>query len=292
MTTLLEINRAESPVLRACFQRQRQELRRAGVDVVYVDLVGASKGRVMDVAREVQRADSPDGVLLRGVDLVGVFHPITSAEIFVDHCTRCIVNKHSPLKSPLRDTRVFCHSEKSQTRLHSLGVHKTIPISGHHLPKIEREIEDPSKIWVAFLDTCSRASDVLMKLMKLREQQKWPIEVVTTIRHGRVWECDNPIEAAQGADIIVAPYEDLDYGEPNDGVILAHACRIPIVTRRTSAVANYSIPSKMLKVVPKDAPGAYAAAVGSYIRSSRDNVWPIKSDTVDSELVQSLLRML
>jgi hypothetical protein len=256
-------------MLQAAFAVQRARLEEE-MDVVTVDFLGVPMKERTRLLKKVDEAkESPSAVLLRGIDMLPevVAYVPKDVPIFVDHCTPTEIGKTSPLRRYLRRARrIYCYSEQSDSGLRQAGFGRITVVPGPSIPTdAAREVN--GTVRVAVLNTSTQSGRVLARIMDIKERQGWDFEVITTLKHSRVSRADSDFEAAEAADLIVAPYEDMDFGQPHDGAILAAALGKPLATVRTGAFNVMSFPDQNFLAVKKHQIGTYAAAVGIYLRN-------------------------
>lgn len=268
---LLEIVAGGSETLQVAFAVQRARLREE-MEVVTADFIGVPMMQRMTVLKALDNTrDPPDAVLLRGIEMLPevLAYVPKKVPIFVDHCTPTELGTTSPLRQSLdRVRRVYCYSEHSDTALRRAGFGRVTVVPGPTIPT-DGDGTSNGKVTVALLNTSSMSGAVLVRLMKIKKQQEWDFDVVTSLKHSKAKQVANDFEAAEQADLIIAPYEDMDFGQPHDGAIMALAVGRPLVTTRTGAFNVMSFPDKNLLAAKKYQIGSYAAAVGTYLRDRR-----------------------
>jgi hypothetical protein len=265
---ILEIIVDASYILQTVFAVQRVELKKHQ-DVLTLNLIKMSMSEREKIYRTLEEADdAPDAVLLRGmsqVDKVNAYLP--KVPLFVDHCSALELGPMSPLSRAIKKCqRIYCYSQSADTELRRTGTGKITAISGPVIPTDHISTSN-GRIVVAVLDTCSSARQVLSRILKVSEAQGWKIEIVSSLKHPKVTAVDNDFEAAELADLVVAPNEDKDFGQPHEGAIIAFAVGKPLVSTRSDAFNVMSFPSNNFIAATKYQIGTYAAAIGNYVRS-------------------------
>jgi hypothetical protein len=266
--SLLEIVATKSEALQAAFAAQRKEIEKH-VEVKTLDisaLPGKDKARVFETLLAAPR--KPDAILMRGLDDANLpYDFLPMVPLFLDHCTPLELGRTSPLRDAVRSAkRIYCYSQEVDTELRGTGVGRITIVSGPmfhgdtELPKNERPV-------VAVLNTSAESLPTLAKVLKMRKDQKWEFDIVSTVPHKDVIQVDMDLEATELADFVIAPYEDKDFGQPHEGAIMALAFRRPLTTVRTHAFNLMGFPAKNFIPATKYTLGSYGAAVGLYLRA-------------------------
>lgn len=268
---LLEIVAAGSDVLQAAYAVQRARLEQT-TPVVTVSFLGMPSKDRAEVLKKLGHLKEPaEGILLRGAALLHevVEHKPKDVPLFLDHISPVEFGATSPLRRALaKVTRAYCYSALADEGLRQAGLGRLTVVQGPVLPP-DYAKDASDKVRVAVLATSSQSSDVLIRLWKMRETQGWPIEIVSPLRNSNATRVANNFEAAEAAEVIIAPYEDKDFGEPHEGAILALALGRPLITVRTSASLVTGFPERNVIWAKKYVPGSYAVAVGVYLKSRK-----------------------
>jgi hypothetical protein len=266
---LLELMRGGSVTLQIVFDHQRRRLQETGIDVVTVDLAGVPLSGMDEIVKSVQTSDNVSAILCRDPVLCK-YLPATQVPYYVDFCTTTELGSSSPLREGLTHARrVFCYSMKTLEALTKLKA-KAVTFTGPFLPPAPRWTKPKDAPFVGVLDTGTNPSEVLFELLRLRREKKasdpaWDFEIVSAIRRVDVWGTDFDYETAESSDVIIAPYDDLDYGQPHEGLILAKTFGIPLITVPTSALEMAGGLVPCLRAARR-APASYAMSALTFIK--------------------------
>lgn len=257
---VLEIVRPRHEVLEAIFGLQREVLREK-VDLVTVDTPTAEQIGKADVLLLREIADLPRFLIKKPV--------------YVDFTTGDELGRTSDVaKWAHRVSKAFCYSPFAYEELMRLGA-STSMLRGPFLPDVRAD-EPPGEA-IGVLDTSSMTRQVLRKLVLFKGRTGRDHRIVSTVKHRDVEQVGSEFEVAEQARVIVAPYDDMDFGEPHLGAVLALCWGRALVTARTSSLENMPYTADTCFRAISNSPSEYAGGVEAYLRNpDRYDKWPRK----------------
>lgn len=279
---LLEFVHGGNDVLHLVQSVQREELKKS-FGIRTINLTRLTK-EAMSVEIKKNIVDfTPTAILVRGITaLPAVTSMGTTIPIFLDHCTPTELGKTSPMRDHLfKIKRAIAYSQKAEEDLRDAGLRRIQTVSGPYLPDMDCPLPD-GRTTVAVLDTCPASRQVLDHIRAMRTSKGWDIDIVTTMVASDVQRVESAPEAAERAHLLLAVYDEMDYGQPHDAAILALGFRRALATSRTSAFSILPYPSGSFLSAPAHSAGAYSAAVATFLRDPRAFLeWPHKTKTAD-----------
>ena len=272
---VLDIFRTSNDILELSRWEQRAGLEDRGIDVVPLDLTGLPVAEAQDRYIRAMDMARPQLQLIRGGDVLEILPLVTKVPTLFDHSTPYSFGKTTPLRGKLEYLRrSFCYSTMAVNDLKDAMVHRITLVSGPYLSPIPTP--EPEKMTVAVLKTCSLAQQVLREVAHMRDRAHLDFNIVSTMPAPGVEVVESSFEAARRASLVCAPMEDIDYGQPHVGAVLALATGKALATSRTSALESLPYPTGSFISILKHAPRSYGTAATTLANSKGLSDWPKK----------------
>ena len=291
---ILELVPATSDILQLAWMGQRNYWEEEGVEVRQLPTAKKKTGEIADALVAACAQKKPDLILVRGFEqLQGLFRTDIhkTAPIILDHCTPAHVDSNHPLMAQLhRLTRVLCYSEQVESSYRKAGYGRVKTIGGPYLPLGCREAVREGPLRVAVLNTCSSAGQVLIRVAALNLEKGWGAIIYSPLKAIGVQQVASNFEAAELSQLVIAPYEETDLGQPHEGAILALGIGRALATSRTLAMDNMPYPSGSYILCPRYAIGAYAAAIPTFSgNQDKFSGWVDKAKVNLTEIPKTIL---
>jgi hypothetical protein len=291
---ILELVPATSDVLQIAWMGQRTYWEEEGAEVRQIHTARKKMGEVADALIAACAVKKPDLILVRGFELLqGVFRTDIhkAAPIVLDHCTPTYVDSNHPLMAQLhRLSHVLCYSEQVAASYRKAGYGRVKTMGGPYLPSGCRDAVREGPLRVAVLNTCQSASQVLIRVASLNAEKGWGAHIYSPMKAVGSQQVGSNFEAAELAQLVIAPFEETDMGQPHEGAILALGIGRALATSRTMAMDNMPFPSGSYILCPRYAIGSYAAAIPTFAGSpEKFSGWVDKAKVNLSEIPKTIL---
>lgn len=282
MTKILEVVSAVTEVQSIVQTAQREDLQAAGCHVHTLDLSSTPASECAALLQETRKM-KPDFLLVRGVEKLPAIMEATfpTSRLILDHNTPVELGRMSPMAKHLRGVyKALCYSELAEVDLRRAGLGRLAVMDGPYLPEWVQTEPPEGRMTVAVLNVSSGSQDVLYHILKIRKQQDWDFDVISSMRAPKSLKTEWDYDAAERAHVIVAPYEDKDFGQPHDGAILALGLGRPLITCRMRSFELLPYTNKTFSSATRYSIGTYAASIGNYLRDPQKHSGP-KMDRIN-----------
>ena len=251
---LLELVYEGGEVLDLALEHQRSRFqRRLGEQFQSFD-VRKHRGRggreeVLDFAYSVQ----PRNVLVRG--LAGALEAgrlFPQAHIFIDVIGRHPLDggERALIAIAFRVKRVYVYARSADPLIRRMGIGRITRLQGPFLPSLccDPPPTPEEGIVIGVTELYDGARDVLVQLKRMRDRERWPVRLASTMKMAGVELQHTLFDLAENCNLLVCPHEQADTHGPHEGALLALATERALCTSTTSAMRG----------LPYD--GGYAAA--------------------------------
>jgi hypothetical protein len=273
---LLELVYEGGDVLDVALARQRRILKsELGDEFQSVDL---RRLPLLDRERLLRKlgGTQPENLLLRGLSrLEETMEFFPKSQLLLDYLARREALRRGELMRWVHKTkRVYCYSDMAERASRQAGCGKISRFPGPLLPNLSDEREPRDRPVVGVLELGDGAGDVLIRLKKLRAQNRWDFDIAATRKMAGVERCDSEFEVGEAADLLLGPLDAPDLGGPHEPGMLALSLRKALCTSSNSALYSLPVfPTGGYIPAERYDTGTYAAAFGVYTRN------PTKYDT-------------
>jgi len=267
----LEVIHSGSEVLRLVWLGQDAWLREAGHEVQVLDLQGRPATERL-VLLKAERLHGHEAVLVRGIEVLPLLSDagfLAGPKVVLDHCTPAQVGRTYPRLGLLqRLAKVSCYSPQAERGFREAGVGKVRTLPGPHAVPVQEDARGEGLV-IGVARSCATAHQVLTKLLRAADEKGWGATFVSTMTAIGSEKVGSDLEVAERCDLLVAPREEVDLGQPHEGAILALAFGRALVTNWTEALSAMSYTQGTYLNVDKYSAGlsGYVAAVELYRRN-------------------------
>lgn len=291
---IVELAPNASETMQIAWGGQRDFLAQEGVDLLTISSGRKTMTQLSQEVQEVVAKEKSSVLWVRGFDLLNaVFrtdaHRMT--RIVVDHCIASAIDPNHPLMGQLhRLNHVICYGTKVEANYRRGGFGKVKVMGGPYLPPGCKYRAPEGDLTVAVLRTCYAARDVLVKIVQLNRDKGWGAKIVSSMSANGVTTVNTDFEAAERAQLVIAPFEEEDVGVPHEGAMLALGVGRALATSRTMAMDSMPYPSSAFILCPRYAVGAYAAAIPTFQKNPTPFAeWSGKAKTDYTEIPRTIM---
>ena len=291
----LEITYDGGPVLDVVFEAQRSALAEAiGRGYQHLEMQKLSTAQRAKLLREAAKYRW-DMLFIRGVrGLEEALQFFPNTPFLLDHVAGYDFGpKYSLNKYAFKLVRAFCYSAMADTDLRHAGFGKVTTMAGPFLPKLTAEAPSGGPPVLGLLDIGHGARQALARIKKVRKDQGWDFEIVTTLKDRGARQVDNVFDVAEECNLLVCPVESKDYGVPAEAAILALSVGRALSTSQTSAMLSMPYTRGQYVHVEKYSLGGFGTCWEVYRRRRAVlDDWPDKARADDSRVVREILSRL
>ena len=188
-----------------------------------------------------------------------------------------------------RTKRVFVYSREMSDSIRSAGIGLVSRHNGPYFPALDLEPAPDTAIGVLSLGR--GALEVVAQLKRIRDQEGLEFDIITTERIAGVVSASSALDVAARASLLVAPYEQMDYGGVHEGAILAVCTGRVLCTPTASALKDMPLGGWYMHAT-KYTPRSYAEAAVGYrgraVYSTHIDAMRFDPRAVSSEIIRRI----
>jgi hypothetical protein len=263
---LIELVYEGGEILDLCLDSQREYLRSELRErFLSVDLRGQTAlERKVVLQRLVAKGAVYNNVLIRGLSgLLEASQFFTRSSLLIDALGRSELPAARELSQwAFRTKRVFAYSGVMDAAIRAAGIGAISRHTGPFFPTVDFGTEGVSNC-IGVLGLGRGALIAIGDLKRRRVQEGLEYTLVTTENVPGTVKASSPLEVAERCGLLVAPYDEIDNGGPNEAALLALGTRRVLCTAPTSAVNDLRMDGRLLRAARYEK-GSYADAALRY----------------------------